>query len=729
MEPIPETTSTRATLLLAAATGVVVFLGYLPTVAREIPVGDSGELIAAAYTLGIPHPPGYPLWCLFASAFGRLVPGVSFTFGANLSSAAAGAAASGATAAVARALGCGAPSAFGAGLLAGFGKFLWAESTAAEVYPLNALLFAGLLLACLAPPSRRAAGAFGLLAGLSLTMHPIMRGLVPIALLHFLLENRSRPGRGRRLAAAAVGLLGGLLVLLYLPIRAAAKPPLNFENPVDLRGVSRLLGMTIYRSPEENVMVREPILLGLGARLAVLVREVGESLPLPALLLAGMGLLFGLWRSPLRAAALGAHFVAATVGIAIYCASRDSRLYPASYETYSLPAFLVLGVLVGAGIEGLVAGAKRLSFPRPRAVAFVLALLLGGWAYDRHRSGNDRSGEALPTDLGRNALETVEPGGILLAWGDQVLIPCLYQQIVLGTRPDVEIGTRTGRVDPALLRRYGAPTDGAETETLRLARAAAHLRPIYTNYFDSFPEESGLKCVPVGFLHRVVRKGTAEEAQARERSAKAWKAYRWRTLGRERQTGELREIEAFVRDRAAEHRLRAKDLEGAVEEWRELATLHPTDAAVLANVGTGLVGLGRAPEGKLFLERALALAPGDEIARTTLGGVLVEMGEAARAIHVLAPFLRRRAADLDSYLYLAKAARAVGDRPTVARALEAARKAFPDDPRPFVESALFHLEEPRDVPAALRDAERALALRPADPEVHRLLARVRAAGR
>ena len=30
---------------------------------------DSGELIAAAYLTGVPHPPGYPLWCLLVKPF------------------------------------------------------------------------------------------------------------------------------------------------------------------------------------------------------------------------------------------------------------------------------------------------------------------------------------------------------------------------------------------------------------------------------------------------------------------------------------------------------------------------------------------------------------------------------------------------------------------------------------------------------------------------------------
>ena len=42
------------------AAGVLYFL----TAARDIVVGDSPELIAAAAVLGVPHAPGYPLFAM-----------------------------------------------------------------------------------------------------------------------------------------------------------------------------------------------------------------------------------------------------------------------------------------------------------------------------------------------------------------------------------------------------------------------------------------------------------------------------------------------------------------------------------------------------------------------------------------------------------------------------------------------------------------------------------------
>src|SRR5206468_818496 len=57
---------------LKRATGAVFALSlltYLVTLAPTVTGEDSGEFVAAAYTLGIPHPPGYPLWCLITRIF------------------------------------------------------------------------------------------------------------------------------------------------------------------------------------------------------------------------------------------------------------------------------------------------------------------------------------------------------------------------------------------------------------------------------------------------------------------------------------------------------------------------------------------------------------------------------------------------------------------------------------------------------------------------------------
>src|ERR1700749_4493123 len=49
---------------------VSAFIGvwavYLWTLAPELTLEDSGELVTGAFYAGIPHPPGYPFWAIYS---------------------------------------------------------------------------------------------------------------------------------------------------------------------------------------------------------------------------------------------------------------------------------------------------------------------------------------------------------------------------------------------------------------------------------------------------------------------------------------------------------------------------------------------------------------------------------------------------------------------------------------------------------------------------------------
>src|SRR5882757_8778542 len=58
---------------LALAFGAV-WIVYFLTLAPELTLEDSGELCTGAYYAGIPHPPGYPFWTLYAWFWTAILP-------------------------------------------------------------------------------------------------------------------------------------------------------------------------------------------------------------------------------------------------------------------------------------------------------------------------------------------------------------------------------------------------------------------------------------------------------------------------------------------------------------------------------------------------------------------------------------------------------------------------------------------------------------------------------
>jgi hypothetical protein len=79
----------------AAVVAAVVLAVFVLTLAPTVTFWDAGEFIAAAKTLGIPHPPGTPLFVMIAHVWAKLIPVGEFALRTNLLSAVLSAAAAG----------------------------------------------------------------------------------------------------------------------------------------------------------------------------------------------------------------------------------------------------------------------------------------------------------------------------------------------------------------------------------------------------------------------------------------------------------------------------------------------------------------------------------------------------------------------------------------------------------------------------------------------------------
>ena len=471
------------TLLQSLALGAAVCAVYAAGACRTIYVGDSGELVAAAATLGIPHPSGYPLYVLLGNPWITLLPVGSVAFRMSLFSAFFGALACGLLYATVRRQGLSAAAGLLGTLCLAFAPSFWSQATVQRVYTLNGFFVVAVLACALEWHRTRRIGWMVLAAfaaGLGAANHTVM-GVVGVAVGIFAVI--SEPGLLRRpkhlLACVGAG-LAGLLPYLYLPLRSRQDPRLDWANPETLDG---LIAAVTRRDFWHRAWAESP-----GDYLVVLgdyLRGLGEEMLWGGTLLALAGLVWG-WRRSSREGQslpvlLPVLVMAANLWVVAIHGSRSDIFI---WHRYYIPSYIMAALLAAWGAELAV---KRWGRPAWAVLVIPAALLVLGWP--RH----DRSDFRIAEDFSRQLLATLPPGAHLAASDDNILFVLIYLHLVEGERPDVDL----------IMQGVG----GADLGQLRFDPDED---PLYFTHHPNW-SLSELEVVPVGLVFRTARAGTEPE--------------------------------------------------------------------------------------------------------------------------------------------------------------------------------------------------------------------------
>ena len=479
----------------AVLAGLGVFVLYAVTLAPTTQFWDTSEYIATAHVLGIPHPPGNPLFVLLARTWELLLAplGLSVAVRINLFSAFMGAAAHGLWYLVAHRI----LSFFSedrtfrltgaavAVLVSASAFTVWNQSNVNEkVYTVSLLTVA--LLTWLAFRWRDEVGTgrddnrlvlMVFILALSVGNH-LMAFLAAPALALFVLMVHPRTLTNYRLyVAAVIAVALGLSVHLFLPIRAALDPVINEADPT-CGSVAGALGsiLTWGQAGCEELSLAltrsqydKPPLV---PRLAPLHAQFGNYLQYFdwqwSRVLDGENTLFSLARTPFTFlfAALGLHgisrhlrrdrvsgtymlllFVTLSVGLVFYLNFKYGYSFPGApagrdfrevreRDYFFVVGFSVWGLLAGIGLAALWGSlASRVGTLRRAAPV----LLIGALPLVLNWQRADRSFDYAARDWAENLLMSVAPYGVLFTNGDNDTFPLWYLQEVEGIRRDVAV--------------------------------------------------------------------------------------------------------------------------------------------------------------------------------------------------------------------------------------------------------------------------------------------------
>jgi len=642
---------------------LLAFFTYLKTLCPTIYVGDSGELITAATCLGIPHPPGYPIFVILIRLTSILFPFGSLAERCALASALFGAAS---VFVLFRICLCvseterrnNPPPRFAvlgstiAAVAFTFSLTFWSQTTIAEVYALTLLIILLILYLVVLwqrePEGKRdhrllLAAAF--IGGLGLSSHHTV-ALILAALVVYVISRSPRLLRnsGVVFGATVLGVLGAS-AYLYLAFRASTSPSLNWGMPETLSRFWDHILRREYGSPSHTERTFALLIKQLGFYVSMLVRQFT---PL-GVILSAIGLVAAIRRRNKALLMLLVCFLLCSLFFILYT---NYRLIPRDkslVEVFFIPSFAVAAIFLALGASSVLRKVCDLMKSRSTfaVAAIALAVLVCALPLFANYFYNDKSRNFLTYDYGVNIIKCLpSDDGIVFVDRDMEVFTLLFLKDVERTCPNIEVIDRSGilRRDFYVKDMRLMPEKQRQVAQLQAEhRLFGEARPICYVPGVDLGGIKNFKLKPVGVATRLVPARDADEFSERERAvpdtlvsrsledptvfkdytsrcvAMVWQlqlgdSYYWqgdRDKGKmlwsdsSRTAGDIMVLHTMLAEKA----VGCGEAQLAIEEYKKIADIRPKDHLARMNLGMLLEREGRLHEALAAFDGARRINP------------------------------------------------------------------------------------------------------------------------
>ncbi|KAM8921271.1 protein O-mannosyl-transferase TMEM260 [Pelodytes ibericus] len=424
---------------------------YLKTLHPSVPGGDSGELITAAYELGVAHPPGYPLFTLLAKVAMLSVPLGSMAYRVNLLCALFGAVAASLLFYTTSRL----SGSYSAGILASglfsFSRLTWQWSIAAEVFSLNNL-FVVLLMALTAEFEKAKSakerskisqiGAF--FAGLSLcNQHTIVLYIICIILWVLFHQFKHKELSLRSMLKLGVFFMAGFLPYVYLVASSFFNQARwTWGDQTTVQGFLTHLLREEYGTFSLAKSETGPSMMDI---LKIQINQMTTEISLLAQGLAFMALLlcFVKWDSNISIVCLFTKMLLCYSLFFSWRANLDitKPLFLGVVERFWMQSNIIVCVLAGLGLASItrILESKTGKHYLVHCINWIFAVVVVAKQVTANYSICDQSNNYVVDKFARNILFSMPQNTVILLRGDLPGNTLRYLHYCEGLRPDIAL--------------------------------------------------------------------------------------------------------------------------------------------------------------------------------------------------------------------------------------------------------------------------------------------------